>query len=385
MSLLLPVQKIPERVQTYIQDAAAKRVPMRGSIELTHRCNLACVHCYVNLPAADRAAQRREMTTGQIERLLDELADVGLLILTITGGEPLLRPDFARIYRYAHEKGILINVYTNATLITDRIVELFRELPPLKVDVTMYGFTPGETYDRVADAGEGQWARWKRGLDKLLAGGVRVGLKTMAMRSTRDEVQQMSEFAAGLGLDFRMDSTVNPRIDGGRGPLAERLTAAEIVALEMATQKQRAAWADFCSTRIGEAPANDALYQCGAGQAAFLVDPYGRLHVCELSRKPGWDVLEHGFARGWYEAFPALRETKRTHDAGCGSCATHATCNNCVGMAELEGRAYEDGNPYFCETTDARNEAALGENRARPNGLIRLRLPDEMRQSGSGL
>src|SRR5438094_377493 len=90
------------RLTTLVREG---RVPLRGSIELTHRCNLACVHCYVNLPAADRAAQRREMTTDEIKRLIDELAALGLLGLTLTGGEPLLRADFADLYAYAHDRG----------------------------------------------------------------------------------------------------------------------------------------------------------------------------------------------------------------------------------------------------------------------------------------
>jgi MoaA/NifB/PqqE/SkfB family radical SAM enzyme len=139
---LFPPQPTSERVREYARRAQALRIPSHGSIELTHRCNLACVHCYVNLPAADREASRRELTTEEIETLLDELAAEGLLTLTLTGGEPLVRPDFPRIYRYAHEKGILVTVYSNATLITDAIVQLFRDCPPVTVDSTMYGYTP---------------------------------------------------------------------------------------------------------------------------------------------------------------------------------------------------------------------------------------------------
>ena len=374
---LFPPQPMTERALDYMNRTMAARVPITGSLELTHRCNLACVHCYVNLPATDRQAQKREMTTEEVVRLIDELAEVGLLQLTITGGEPLLRLDFPAIYRHAHQKGILLTVYSNATLITDRIVELFQECPPLTVDITMYGYTP-ETYDQVADAGEGQWARWRRGLQKLLDGKVRVSLKTMAMKSTRHEVVRMAEFARSLGLPFRMDSSINPRIDLGRKPLLQRLTPQEVLEVEMETSDQQASWEDFCKTRNDGRPESDALYQCGAGVFGFLVDPYGKLHVCELSRKPGFDVVQNGFRHGWYEAIPELRALKREHDEGCGSCATHSACRNCVGAAELEGRRYEDGySSYYCQVTDAINERILGEERPRPNGLIRLRLPSD--------
>src|SRR4051812_31117124 len=96
----------------------AERIPILGGLELTFRCNLACIHCYVNLPPADRAEARRERTTDEWFAIIDQVAEAGCLWLTLTGGEPLLRPDFCDIYRHAHKRGLLLSVYTNATLIT---------------------------------------------------------------------------------------------------------------------------------------------------------------------------------------------------------------------------------------------------------------------------
>jgi radical SAM protein with 4Fe4S-binding SPASM domain len=191
------------------------------------------------------------------------------------------------------------------------------------------------------------------------------------------------EFAEGLraryGLQrhFRLDGVISPRIDGGRKPLQQRLTPDELAAIELSTSELRTELCDFYSGRSGHKPATDDLYQCGAGIGGFLIDPYGRLHVCELSRTLGWDVLRHGFARGWYEAIPEVRKKKRKHDDGCGSCAAHGGCSNCVGMAELEGRLPEDGNLYFCSLTEARGQQMFGDAHARPNGLVRLRRPGE--------
>jgi hypothetical protein len=67
-------------------------------VELTERCNNACLHCYINRPAADAAAQGRELTTAQWQDLFRQAADLGALSLRFTGGEPLLRPDFAELY-----------------------------------------------------------------------------------------------------------------------------------------------------------------------------------------------------------------------------------------------------------------------------------------------
>ena len=66
--------------------AARRRIPVAGMVELTHRCNLNCVHCYVNLPANDRAAAARELTTAELKRVIDEIEAAGTLYVCFTGG-----------------------------------------------------------------------------------------------------------------------------------------------------------------------------------------------------------------------------------------------------------------------------------------------------------
>ncbi len=370
---LPPNAKYGERTLALLRRTQQERIPIAGGIELTHRCNLACVHCYVNLPANDRGAQQREMTTEQVCKVLDQVAEAGVLYLTITGGEPLLRPDFAEIYTHAHELGFVLTVYTNACLITDRIVELWQDRPPRDVEITQYGFHEA-TYDRVVAAGEGQYRRFVRGLGKLREAGIKVSMKTIAMRSNAGEVELMRAAAEEAGLPFRFDAILSPRIDGGQGPLKERLTPAEVMALELGDEERQREYASYCKSVVG-APENDFLYQCGAGLAHFLIDPYGKMHVCELSRRPGWDVVANGFADGWYKAFVEERARKREKMAGCGSCGAFGVCSNCVGMADLESGDLVWGNQYFCEISDERNAAVLGDERVIPNGLVRLRVP----------
>jgi radical SAM protein with 4Fe4S-binding SPASM domain len=355
-----------------------ERIPLGGGFELTHRCNLACVHCYVNLAPDDRQAQRRELTTEQVFNVLDQITEAGTLWLTLTGGEPLLRPDFAEIYAYAHQKGLVLTVYTNATLITQRIVDLWLARPPRFVEITQYGFSP-EIYDKVTDAGA-QYDRFARGVERLRNAGIRIGLKTVAMRDNQHEVHAMRRWAQERGIRFRFDAILSPRIDGGKQPLAQRLTPEEIVAVEVPDEARQTSYADYCKVRVGRPPSNDQKFQCGAGVSTFVIDPYGKMHVCELTRRPGVDVLTEGFVNGFYNAFPAIRNEKRGHSDGCGSCNTHNTCSNCAGMSELEGIPSGDGNLYFCQVNDARNAAVLGEDRPRPNGLVKLRLRGEHEQ-----
>ena len=83
-------------------------------IELTERCNNDCIHCCINLPANDAEAQRRELTTQQIRDIFGQAAELGCLQVRITGGEPLLRDDFAELYLVARRLGLRVQLYTNA-------------------------------------------------------------------------------------------------------------------------------------------------------------------------------------------------------------------------------------------------------------------------------
>src|SRR5438093_9908575 len=108
-------------------------IPLTGAIEVTRRCPLECAHCYNNLPMGDEGARSRELTLPEHVRILDELAGAGCLWLLYTGGEVFARPDFLDIYSAARERGCLITVFTNGTLITPRSAELLAERPPFSI------------------------------------------------------------------------------------------------------------------------------------------------------------------------------------------------------------------------------------------------------------
>ena len=109
-------------------------------IELTERCNNACMHCYINLPAGDLGAKQRELTTEQWKNILQQASDLGALSVRFTGGEPLLREDFMEIYLFTRRLGMTVHLFTNARLITAEIADTFARIPLLKpIEISVYG------------------------------------------------------------------------------------------------------------------------------------------------------------------------------------------------------------------------------------------------------
>ena len=153
---------------------AQARVPLQGTIEPTFRCNLRCVHCYVNEPVSAPELSADEVPLERLLQLIDEIVASGTLTLLLTGGEVLVRPDFPELYRYAHSKGLLITIFTNGTMVTDRIADLFVEHRPDWIEISLYGMTR-ETYERVTQV-PGSYDKCIAGIRRLMDRGLPVKL-----------------------------------------------------------------------------------------------------------------------------------------------------------------------------------------------------------------
>src|SRR5688572_32017232 len=105
---MIQTQSYSEFSKSVFTEVSSLRIPVNGTIEISNRCPLECVHCYNNLPMNDAVARKRELTTEEHYRLLDELAELGWLWLLFTGGEIFARHDFLDIYRYAKKRGFLV-------------------------------------------------------------------------------------------------------------------------------------------------------------------------------------------------------------------------------------------------------------------------------------
>ncbi len=328
------------------------RVPAAGSIELTHRCNLSCIHCYLSTaPSRAAAPPRKELSAQQWCDVLGQAAEAGCLDLLVTGGEPLLRPDFGEIYRRAKELGMLVTVFTNGTLISERILDLLADLPPQQVEVSLYGAT-AVTCDAVTGVG-GSFKRAMAGIRGLVDRGVPTALKTMALTVNLHEMKDLERLAAGMGLPFRLDAALFPCSDGNRAPLQWRIGAAEAAELEFGVDGLAQRWCEHYG-RMKDAPAEKGLIPCGAGATAFCVDPTGILKPCQMMDEPIHDLLKGSFRQGWEEAMAGLRDTRPGGEYLCGSCGKRSLCGLCPAVFKIETGRMDRPSPYLCALAEER-------------------------------
>lgn len=364
MTVALPASRISEKSFGALSfGAKGARAPLNGVIETTFRCNLRCIHCYVNEAPGDAQEIARELDTPRLLKLVDEIADSGCFFLLLTGGEVFVRPDFAEVYLHAVKRGLLVTIYSNGTLVTERIADLLAQHPPMLVEISVYGHTKA-TYEAVTQI-PGSFEKCRAGISRLMARGVPVKLKTMALSVNQHEVGDMERFAEELGTTFRFDGLLNPRVDCGANRNGQlQLTPEQVVALDLDNPKRMADLKDLCDRMCQPEDTGVAefVYTCGAGENSFTVDPYGNLQMCQLSRRHSFSLKDGGeFTEGWNEFFPRLRARKWQHNDVCRRCNLISLCGNCPGAAEMETGDIEGMIPHFCEITHLRAHAVMAE------------------------
>jgi radical SAM protein with 4Fe4S-binding SPASM domain len=343
------------------QHQAGERVPLQVSIEVTRRCPLECLHCYNNLPMGDMDAKRRELSKEEHFRMLDELVEMGCFWILYTGGEIFARKDFLEIYTYAKKKGFLITLFTNGTIMTEEIADYLTEWPPFAIEITLYGRTR-ETYEALT-AIPGSYDRCMRGIKLLKERRLPLKLKTVATSINKHEVVAMRQFAEEeLGVDFKMDGQINPRIDCSQSPLAVRLTPEEVVALDMSVPKGASEYRKLVGRELESASnpsLDETLYSCGGGISGFAVNAYGELGICVISQQETFSIREVGVRQVWEGALLGLRMRKRTRLTKCAQCRIQSLCGMCPANGELENGDRESPVEFLCQVAHLR-AAAIG-------------------------
>ncbi|MBN2360450.1 MAG: radical SAM protein [Deltaproteobacteria bacterium] len=329
--------------------------PLGGTFEVTGRCPLRCRHCYNREPLTAREQTEPPLTLAEQCRIVDELAAAGCVWLLFTGGEIFARPDFSELYIHARRRGLLITLFTSGVLVGEEIAALLADFRPLRVEITLCG-SRAEIHDRVTGV-PGSFDRCRQGIARLQARGVPLALKTTVTRDNAADLPRIQALAEReLGLPHRFDAMLNGCLDVGGPALGLRLSAEQVVALDIDDTRRRRDWLDLvarCPVGAGEEPAAMTLYRCGAGIHSFAIDPWGALKLCALSRQPCYDLRRGSFEEGW-QAVVRCRQRPAPAHWRCARCALRATCESCPAVADLEHGDAEVPSEFHCRVAQLR-------------------------------
>lgn len=338
-------------------------------LDITARCNNNCTHCYINLPPGDRHAKSKELSREEIDGIADEAISLGAMLCTLTGGEPLLRDDFADIYLSLKKKGLLTSVFTNAALVTKELAGIFSRYPPRNMEVSVYGVTQ-QTYEAVTRK-PGSFAAFVRGVEALLSSGVKVRFKAMALRSNIHELPAIAQFCRKRTRDyFRFDPWLHFRYDGNRlrneEMVSERLSPEDFVNAERGDSERISMMQAHCEELLMEPrdPGTGSVnvFSCGAGKNSCSISYDGVYRLCGSLWHPDcvYDLRNGNLAEAHLSLMPRVRSMKSSNEEfmrNCYGCPIINFCSWCPARAYLETGQLDQPVAYFCEVGHARARA----------------------------
>jgi radical SAM protein with 4Fe4S-binding SPASM domain len=341
----------------------AKPALMELDMELTERCNNNCLHCCINLPADDPVAKKRELPTAAIKEILNEAASLGCFTVRFTGGEPLLKDDFEELYLYARKLGLKVLLFTNATLITPPLAELFSHIPPLvEIEVTVYGMkrTSYEAITRSSGSFEAAW----RGINLLLEKKVPFVVKSALLPPNSEEVEAFESWASTLPWMDNLPSysvffDLHGRRNEAKNILIRDFRPTPQQGVEFLARRRKKYLRElqsFCAKFIG--PPGDTLFACGAGLGGACVDAYGVLQLCMDLRHPDtvYDLGKGSLKEAVTRFFPEVRKIKAKnldYLTRCARCFLKGLCEQCPGKSWAEHGTLDTPVEYLCEIAHA--------------------------------
>ena len=307
-------------------------IPLSVQLDLTYRCNERCVHCYLDHD------DHGEMTMPEIMSLLDQLAAAGVFFLILSGGEIFLRKDLFEIVEHARKLMFSVKLKTNAVMIREAKAKRIAALGVAMVQISVYSHR-AQVHDAITKL-PGSFRRTIEGARLLKSQGVRVSFANVLMKHNVEDYPEVEALAADLGVEYSVDPTITPMMDGERSILDLNIAAQELEQVfHDSTLVGNAE--EFCAPPPGPLERADALASlpCSAGHTACYISPYGDVFPCVQFPLTSGNVRKTRFLDIWQHS-PQLREVRAITMAdlhGCSSCVHGSGCSRCPGLAYMEG------------------------------------------------
>ena len=169
--------------------------PLRMDLALTFKCQNDCIHCYAGGPH-----ETPELSTVQWKSVIDKLSEIGIFILTFTGGEPTLREDLPELLLYAQNKGMVTGLISNGRKLKDKAYVNLLEKSGLDfVQVTLES-QKSEIHDKMTNA-KGSWRETIEGIKNAVQSQIYVSTNTTLSKNNVDDFLSTIDFIKSLGVD----------------------------------------------------------------------------------------------------------------------------------------------------------------------------------------
>ena len=301
-------------------------------IDLTDRCNEKCIHCYHPFEKYDYT---KELSLAEVKELVDIIYDLGVFLVTLSGGECLLRKDFFEILEYISDKGMMVNIFTNGMLLTEETVKKISIYRVRMVSISIYGDT-AQLHDSVTTV-PGSFNRTMDGIARLKRYQIPFEIKSIVLAENVDRVEEIRELSRQLndGRDCKIDFGLNGKLDGTLSPFSHRASCEAIKKVFYSNPERYFNASDIQVKKPEESP-------CGAGKFGLTCSADGSIYPCVTFR----------LFLCRYKDLPQISKNKvlqqwlKTHICDFSDCFKHDYCaycpEQCAGNNLIENGDYLD-------------------------------------------
>lgn len=323
--------------KTVWEKAYADAIPISGTFELTPRCNFNCRMCYVHLKEDQIPRYGKELSAKEWIRIAQEAREAGTTWLCVTGGEPLMHPEFETIWRELTQMGFFIALQTNASLIRGRMEKLLEECPPGSVKITLYG-SNDQVYEDVCRVKNG-FTRVDEGIRTLRQMKIPVQLISTVIRQNEADVKNMAAYAFEHRLPWMATGGIKASC---RGADSQARSVRVEEKLEESKREEVRRLQEKSSIDINRKPCT----YCKDYRLGYWVVWNGDMRFCSFMNEPNIPVRELGFRKAWEELI--RYEEALDWPEECKTCSAQKVCFKCAGTLAAECGSPHRVTEEFC-------------------------------------
>ena len=327
---------IPINFLGYLKEWAKEhQAPLNGTFELTPFCNFQCVMCYVRLDQNQAKQQGSMLRAEEWISIAKQAKDMGMLNLTLTGGEPLTHPDFWEIYSELNKMGFLITILSNGYLIDEGVIEKFNEYgAPFSVKMTLYG-TSNETYQRVCHCSDG-FTRVSRAVELLQKANIPLKMTATIVKENADDLQSIYQFARERHIPMKHTISV---LKSARGAT----NTAETSRFAIYDFDDELSLDVLEKNKHPECPSPFAW--CASYGSSFWMTWNGHLQLCSFMSHP-FVSYSGDLPADWTRMNEMLANLRSPKE--CQDCTWKTFCQRCPGILAAESGDPEKVDPSLC-------------------------------------
>ncbi len=334
---------------------AEKLIPYTVTWELTHSCNLKCIHCFCP------PATQEFWTEARISSALNELRELGTMDIEFTGGECLTHPLFEQTMRLAYEKGFMCAVLTNGVGFTKQTISLLEEIHPRCVQLSIYSLDP-KVHDKITGV-EGSHKKTMSALTMLRDKNIRTHVACTILKKNVLGIPDLVDWAEKEGVSinfgFKLTASENPE----NNPDAEKVSSEVLLPLLSDPRINPRIEKHSPQSRI--APGSKML--CQGGFRNLCLSATGEVYPCNSLRYNLGFVSEKSIKDIWTKS-PALslwRHVSISDYPECLACSARSLCNPCPASLFGETKSLDAIHPDDCRVGKLQMEAFLGHQKGR--------------------